>query len=92
MIVRTLILALVCLAPLRAYTEENGVLVLTDEDMSNITQIFPHLFIKYYVPWYTCDYKGANIAKNWLLSSKKLPKNFRQGILQVREMLHSSLG
>lgn len=64
MILKILILALVCLVPLQAYTEENGVLVLTDDDMSNITEIFPHLFIKYYVPWYTCDYQGANIAKN----------------------------
>lgn len=56
MILKILILALVCLVPLQAYTEENGVLILTDDDMPNITEIFPHLFIKYYVPWYTCDY------------------------------------
>jgi len=34
------------------YTEENGVLVLNNEDLANITQIFPNIFIDYYVPWY----------------------------------------
>lgn len=92
MIIRVLILALLCLVPLRAYTEENGVLVLTNDDISNITEIFPHLFIKYYVPWYTCDYEGASIAKNWLLSSRKSRNNFRRGILQVHNALASPLG
>ena len=65
MILKFLFLALLCLIPLRAYTEENGVLILSDDDLTNITEIYPHLFIKYYVSWYTCDNVGANIVKNW---------------------------
>jgi hypothetical protein len=64
MILKIFILVLACLIPLQAYTEENGVLILTNDDLSNITDIFPHLFVKYYVPWYTCDNEGASIAKN----------------------------
>ncbi len=84
MILKILILALVCLIPLQAYTEENGVLVLTNDDLSNITQIFPHLFIKYYVPWYTCDYQGASIARSWLLSLRKSLRNFMLETLLVQ--------
>jgi hypothetical protein len=64
MILKIILLTVLCLIPTHSYTEENGVLVLTDEDLQNITDIYPHLFVKYYVPWYTCDNKGADIASN----------------------------
>jgi hypothetical protein len=77
-VLRLLLLAVVCLIPLSAYTEENGVLVLTEDDLSNITQIFPHLFVKYYVSWYTWDHAGASIARNWRPSSTKWLRSFRR--------------
>lgn len=84
MILKFLFLVLICIIPLQAYTEENGVLILNDDDLTNITEIFPHLFIKYYVTWYTCDDEGASIVKNWPRFLKKLLRNFKHRILQVK--------
>lgn len=51
MILKIVLLTIFCLLPVYAFTEEEGVLVLTDADLHNITTLFPHIFIKYYVPW-----------------------------------------
>lgn len=34
-----------------AYTEENGVLSLTDADLPQVFTDYPSLFIKFYTPW-----------------------------------------
>jgi hypothetical protein len=44
-----LISALVLLSA--AYTEENNVLILTDEDLPGVTTEFPHILIEFYAPW-----------------------------------------
>jgi len=44
-----LIAALVLLAS--AYTEENHVLILTDDDFPSIIQEFPLILIEFYAPW-----------------------------------------
>lgn len=45
-----LLLALLSLS--LAYTEEKGVLVLTDDDFPNILTEFPLILIEFYAPWY----------------------------------------
>lgn len=50
MILKIVLLA-VCLLRVSAFTEEDGILVLTSSDLDNITTLFPQIFIKYYVPW-----------------------------------------
>lgn len=92
MILQIVILALAALQPLLAYSEHNGVLILTDDDLNNITDIFPHLFVKYYVPWYTCDHTGADIASSSLPFSRKLLRIYRLRTPQVYLQRFSSLG
>jgi hypothetical protein len=64
MIYKILVIVLALLATINCYSEENGILILKDEDLNNITAIFPNIFIKYYVPWYTCNYLGVVIVNS----------------------------
>lgn len=57
-----LMLGLVLLA--QAYTEENHVLVLTDEDLPGVISEFPYILIEFYAPWYSSSQAGADTAKN----------------------------
>jgi hypothetical protein len=34
-----------------AYTEENNVLILTDEDFPGVISEFPYILIEFYAPW-----------------------------------------
>lgn len=58
-----------------SYTEENGVLILTDDDFPTITEEFPFLMIEFYAPWYLLFDAGVDTAKNWPPSTMKSPLN-----------------
>ena len=57
-----LLLALLLVA--NSYTEENHVLVLTDEDLPGVIEEFPYILIEFYAPWYISSDLGADIAKS----------------------------
>lgn len=47
-----------------SYTEEDNVLVLTDEDFPNVLSEFSHILIEFYAPWYMLIDVGVDTARN----------------------------
>lgn len=60
-----------------SYTEEDNVLVLTDEDFPNILSEFSHILIEFYAPWYLFIHVGVDIARNYNLFISKLLPNWK---------------
>lgn len=54
-----------------AYTVENNVLILTDEDLPGVISEFPYILIEFYAPWYQIPYEGAVTARNSLPSTTR---------------------
>ena len=57
-----LLLALLLVA--NSYTEENHVLILTDQDLPGVIDEFPYILIEFYAPWYFSCKIGVDIARN----------------------------
>jgi hypothetical protein len=67
----------------QAYTEENHVLILTDEDLPGVISEFPYILIEFYAPWYLISHSGAVTAKDSLPSTIKSPRNLMKQVLLV---------
>ena len=48
-----------------AYKNVDGILELNAKDLTQLSSISRRIFVKYYVPWYTCHDSGVAIAKNF---------------------------
>ena len=59
-----LILLAILLSSVLGYKNINGILELNAKDLKELPSISPRLLVKYYVPWYTCQDKGAIIVNN----------------------------